>query len=108
MNISQQHMSIILPSEQLSARETLDIDTPELVLEHIHLIIYQKNFHYHLERKFLLTNNNNVRSNIDANTEMDEQTVDQILTNLQNNNKIILNISDTLREMSQGNSSRNQ
>ncbi|KAF0474158.1 hypothetical protein F8M41_024768 [Gigaspora margarita] len=81
MNISQQHMSIILPSEQLSAQE----------------------FSLSSGEEVLLTNNNNARSNIDANTEMDEQTADQILTNLQSNYW-----HDTLREMSQGNSSRNQ
>ncbi|KAF0398415.1 high-affinity cell membrane calcium channel [Gigaspora margarita] len=110
MNISQQHMSITSPSEQLSARETLNIDTPEFSRQSDSFGVRTRSFDHSSGEfslssgeEFLLTNNNNVWSNIDANTEMDEQTADQVLTSLQSNYW-----HDTLQEMSQGNSSRNQ
>ncbi|CAG8581619.1 28361_t:CDS:10 [Gigaspora margarita] len=110
MNISQQHMSITSPSEQLSARETLNIDTPEFSRQSDSFGFRTRSFDHSSGEfslssgeEFLLTNNNNVWSNIDANTEMDEQTADQVLTSLQSNYW-----HDTLQEMSQGNSSRNQ
>ncbi|CAG8690947.1 18676_t:CDS:10, partial [Dentiscutata erythropus] len=110
-NISQQHMSITSPSERLSARETLNIDAPEFRQSTESLGLRTRSFDHSSgefslssgDEFFLLTNNNNVWSDIDANTEMDEQTADQILTSLQSNYW-----HDTLREMSQGDSSRNQ
>ncbi|CAG8795649.1 8440_t:CDS:2, partial [Racocetra fulgida] len=87
MNTSQQHMSIPSPSEQLStSRETLNIDSPEIRRSDSYGFRTRSFDHSSGEfsmssgEEFLLTNNNNVWSDIDANTEMDEQTAEQILT----------------------------
>ncbi|CAG8760035.1 6917_t:CDS:1, partial [Cetraspora pellucida] len=92
MNTNQQHMSITSPSEQLSAsRETLNIDSPEIRRSDSYGFRTRSFDHSSGEfsmssgDEFLLTNTNNVWSDIDANTEMDEQTAEQILTSLQSN-----------------------